>query len=46
MEKIDECGCGSLEVVLDKCPYQLEIHDNYTTCNCCKKCREECFWDI
>jgi len=28
------------------CPYEEEINDNKTTCNCCKECRQECVDDV
>jgi len=28
------------------CPYDKEINDTVTECDCCSECRQECAWDI
>jgi hypothetical protein len=38
--------CGNDEGVRDICPYDEDINDTITYCNCCHVCRGECAADI
>lgn len=36
-----ECGRGSKQP-LHTCPYQSDVNDDSTECDCCLKCESEC----
>ncbi len=29
-----------------ECPFKSELNDDYTLCNCCDQCTEQCMMDI
>ena len=38
--------CGKVSEGVDFCPFDKEILDEETECNCCPDCVQECVWDI
>lgn len=41
----DKCG-DNTECDQHTCPYQAEINDDFSTCNCCENCLQQCCDDI
>ena len=39
------CECGNPSEP-DECPFDAELNDNTTICNCCDECIHECFMSI
>lgn len=40
-----ECTC-SQDVEPHSCPFKVEIHDDYTQCECCAYCRRQCAYEV
>jgi hypothetical protein len=42
-----ECKCGEEGTDFHTCPFQKEIYDDdWSMCNCCSECEENCLMDI
>jgi hypothetical protein len=40
-------NCKTNEAVeLHECPYAVDINDDYSECNCCSQCEQDCADDI
>ena len=37
---------GHAQAERHECPFQAEIHDDYSKCTCCAECRRECMDEI
>jgi hypothetical protein len=41
-----EDACKNPANEAHECPFRTEIDDDYTECNCCDACTEQCAMDI
>lgn len=43
-EKCQRCECDAEEE--HPCPFDADVYNSETLCNCCEKCQNECAMDI